>query len=159
VSAPRGAAAPAGTAAGGAYLIVRAHGERYGLPLLEVLEVVDLAPPQPVPTRCAALRGLMPLRERFVSLVHLGTLIAGRGASPPPALGDTAVVVSVAGVPMALEIEGVEAVVDKSATFVGPAPAAWASGVWRIASELVTVLDLGALAERITESGSGHDAG
>lgn len=154
MSAPLPASVP-GT---GAFLIVRARNERYGLPLLEVLEVVDLAPPQPVPTRCSALRGLMPLRERFVSLVHLGTVLAGPGASPPPALGDTAVVVSVAGVPMALEVDDVEAVVDRSATFVGAAPAPWASGVWRIAQELVTVLDLGALAERIAESGSGHDA-
>jgi purine-binding chemotaxis protein CheW len=140
-----------------AFLIVRVGAERYGLPLADVREVLDLVPPRPVPSRSRALRGLMPLREHFVSLVHLGALIAQGGA--PAMLAETAAIVMVGGAKVALEVDDVEAVVDRSATFVGPAPEPWASGIWRVGAELVTVLDLGVLGERIVTSGSGDDAG
>lgn len=138
----------------GAFLIVRVGTERYGLPLADVREVLDLVPPRPVPRASPALRGLMPLREHFVSLVHLGALIAQGEA--PAALAGTAAIVMVGGVRVALEVDDVEAVVDRSATFVGAAPEPWASGVWRVGSELITVLDLGVLGERIVTNGSGN---
>jgi chemotaxis signal transduction protein len=137
------------------FLVVTAGGSRYGLGLAEVREVVDVAPARAVPARSAAVRGVMPLRERFVSLVHLASLVSGE--APPTAVSETAVVVQVRGAPMALEVDDVEAVVDRAAHFVGAAPAAWASGVWRVGTDLVTVLDLGVLAERIMETGSGDD--
>ena len=139
------------------FLVVTAGGSRYGLPLADVREVVDIAPARAVPVRDAAVRGIMPLRERFVSLVHLASLVAG--ATPPAALAETAVVVNVRGAPMALEVDDVEEVVDKPSDFVGVAPAAWASGVWRVGRGLVTVLDLGVLAERILETESGDVPG
>jgi len=139
------------------FLVVKAGGARYGLSLAAVREVVDVAPPRPVPSRSPALRGVMPLREHFVSLLHLAALV--RGETPPPAVGDTAVVVVVDGAPMAFEVDDVEAVVDKDGDYVGAAPVAWASGVWRVGSELVTVLDLGVIAERIRHSGSDDAAG
>ena len=129
------------------FLVVRAGGARFGLNLADVREVVDLAPPRPVPGRLAALRGVMPLHDRHVSLIHLAALIAG--GAPPEALSDTAVVVHIAGAPLALEVEDVEAVVDRATDYVGAAPVSWASGVWRVGTELVTVLDLNVLAERI----------
>ena len=139
------------------FLVVRSGGARYGLSLDAVREVVDIvAAPRPVPARTKSMRGVMPLRERHVSLVHLASLVVG--GVPPETVGDTAVVVVVDGAPMALEVDDVEAVVDRTADFVGAAPVAWASGVWRVGTELVTVLDLGVLAERILHSGSGHDA-
>jgi chemotaxis signal transduction protein len=138
------------------FLVVTAGGSRYGLVLADVREVVDLAPAREVPARSTALRGIMPLRERFVSLVHLASLVSG--STPPPVASETAVVVNVRGTPMALEVDDVEEVIDRTADFVGPAPMAWATGVWRVGTELVTVLDLGVLAERILETGSAHDA-
>lgn len=141
------------TAAGAErFLVVRAGGERYGLRLEVVREVVDVAPPRPVPARTTALRGVMPLRDRHCSLLHLASLLSG--SAPPAALAETAVVVLVGGVAMALEVDDVEDVVESAATRVGAAPAAWAEGVWRVGEELVTVLDLGVLAERLTETGS-----
>lgn len=137
--------------------MVRSGGARYGLSLDAVREVVDLTQaPRPVPSRSAAMRGILALRDRHVSLIHLASLVSG--GAPPAAVGDTAVVVVVDGAPMALEVDDVESVVDRTADFVGAAPVAWASGVWRVGAELVTVLDLGVLAERILQSGSSHDA-
>ncbi len=134
------------------FLVVRSGGARYGLSLDAVREVVDItAAPWSVPARSAAMRGVLALRERHVSLIHLASLVAG--GSPPEAVGDTAVVVVVDGAPMALEVDDVESVVDRTADYVGAAPVAWASGVWRVGADLVTVLDLGVLAERILHSG------
>jgi chemotaxis signal transduction protein len=129
------------------FLVVTAGGSRYGLGLADVREVVDVAPARAVPSKSTALRGIMPLRERFVSLVHLASLVSG--AAPPEQSSDTAVVVHVDGAPMALEVDDVEQVIDRNADFVGPAPSAWASGIWRVGKELVTVLDLSVLADRI----------
>jgi chemotaxis signal transduction protein len=139
------------------FLVVRAGGARYGLGLDAVREVVDIvAAPQPVPARTASLRGVIALRERHVSLIHLASLVAG--VAPPDAVGDTAVVVVVDGASLALEVDDVESVVDRTADYLGAAPAAWASGVWRVGADLVTVLDLGVLAEWILHRGSSHDA-
>jgi len=143
---------------GGCFLVVRAGGERYGLALDAVREVFDLAAvPQPVPARTAALRGVIPHRARFLSLLHLGALLAG--GDPPAEVGATAVVVETARAAMALEVDDVEAVVDRGATYVGATAAPWVEGVWRVGTELVTVLDLGVLAERVTDAGGAHDAG
>lgn len=131
-----------------AFLVVRAGGERYGIGLVMVREVVDVSALRAVPARTPAMRGVMLLRERFLSLVHLGALLAG--GVPAPAVGDTAVVVYVGEVAVALEVDEVLEVVEGGATFVGSAPASWAAGVWRVGTELVTVLDLEALAERLT---------
>jgi chemotaxis signal transduction protein len=134
-----------------AFLVVRSGGERYGMDLAAVREVVEVTAPKPVPTRSAALRGVMPLRERHVSLVHLGALLAG--TAPPDARGETAVVVMLGAAAVAVEVDDVEEVVDRGATQVTGPTAAWAAGVWRVGGELVTVLDLGALAERLGEIG------
>jgi hypothetical protein len=45
--------------------------------------------------------------------------------------------------------------VDRGATYVGATTTPWTQGVWRVGTELVTVLDLGVLAERVTEGGGG----
>lgn len=131
-----------------AFLVVRAAGERYGIGLGTVREVVDVPPSRTVPARTPALRGVMPLRERFLTLVHLGALLGG--GAPPAAVGDTAVVVEVGDAAVALEVDEVLEVVERGATFVGSAPAAWSTGVWRVGTQLVTVIDPGALAERLT---------
>jgi chemotaxis signal transduction protein len=140
----------------GRFLVVRAGGERFGVPLLSVREVVDAAPPRPVPAPLAAVRGVMPLRDRFYTLVHLGALVSGGDTTPPPALGETAVITMLDGPVVAFEVDDVEAVVESGATLVGSA-AGGSSGVddvWRVGGELVSVLDLAALAGRLTEAGA-----
>lgn len=137
----------------GRFLVVRAGGERYGLALDAVREVVDAAEPRPVPTRLPAVRGVMPLRERFFTLVHLGALVGG--SSPPPALAQTAVIADVAGVRVAFEVDDVEAVVEQGATPVGAGTAGGGvADVWRVGGELVSVLDLAVLGSRLSETGA-----
>lgn len=112
---------------------------------------MDRAEPRPVPVRNPALRGVMPYRDRFVSLVHLGALVSGSAA--PEAAGATVVIADLGSASVALEVDDVETVVDRTASFVGPAPVAWASGVWRAGDDLVTVLDPEHLGERLAAAG------
>ncbi len=134
------------------FLVVRCGPERFGLPLADVREVLDVQTPRAVPAANRALRGVMPYRERFVSLVHLGALVTG--SAPPRAPADTVVIVDARGAPLALEVDEVEAVVDRPGEPVGSSPATWSVGIWRLGGELVTVVDLSVLAERLSEAGS-----
>jgi len=133
----------------GGFLVVRAAGERYGVDLAAVEEVVDLPAPAPVPARLPSLRGVMRWRERHLSVLHLGALMGGGPA--PEARGDTALVVRLAGVPVALEVDAVLDVVEDGGASVGASPTAGAAGVWAVEGALVTMLDLEALAGRLAE--------
>ena len=135
----------------GRFLVVRAGGERFGLDLAAVREVVDLAAPRPVPARVPAVRGVMPLRERFYTLVHLGALMAG--GAPPPAPSETAVLTDLNGRVVAFEVDDVEAVVEGGATLVGSGSGGGIADIWRVGGELVSALDLAVLAARLTETG------
>ena len=133
------------------FLVVGAGGERYGVDLASVEEVVDLAAPAAVPAVLPALRGVARWRGRHLSVLHLGALMAGGAA--PPERGDTALVVRLGGVPVALEVDAVLDVVEQGGASVGASPTAGASGVWAVGGVLVTMLDLEALAGRLAEQG------
>jgi chemotaxis signal transduction protein len=133
-----------------ALLVARVGTERYGFDIGAVREVVVIERVADVPARSAAVRGVMPLRDRHVSLISLAALLGG--GDPPLETGGAAVVVTLGGVDLALEVDEVEAVVDVGAELVaGAAPGGVpARGVWRWGQTLVTVLDMGVLAERVT---------
>jgi len=130
------------------YLVVRAHGNPYGVPIAHVLEVSDLGEVLEVPRSHPAVRGLTPQRGRLVPLIHLGALLAGRAA--PTERGRTAVLVRLGQRQVALEVDDAEEVVREA-----PLPVSrgddlpWASGVARHDQHLVPILDLGALEDRI----------
>ena len=126
------------------FLVVRSGNERLGIAMADVAEVADLGVPVQVPARFPAFRGVIRWRGRHVSVLHLGVLVAG--GAPPEVRGDTALVVVLGGTPVALEVDAVDEVVAD-----GGAPAAGASGVWQVGGALVTMLDLGALTERLAE--------
>jgi chemotaxis signal transduction protein len=134
---------------GSGFLVVRSGAERLGVALASVEEVVDLGAPAPVPGRLAAFRGVVRWRGRHLSVLHLGSLVAG--GAPPEARGDTALVVVLGGTPVALEVDAVDEVVEDGGASVGGSPAAGASGVWQVGGTLVTMLDLEALGERLGE--------
>jgi chemotaxis signal transduction protein len=133
----------------GGYLLVRVEGRPFGLPLAAVREVEDLGEVLEVPRALVSLRGLAPLRGRLVPLVHLGALLGDR--SPPVERGRTAVVVELAGGRcIALEVDDADAVVRDPGLAVPDTEALpWASGVGRPPGELVPILDLESLGERI----------
>jgi chemotaxis signal transduction protein len=140
------------------YLLVRAAGKTYGLPVARVLEVGDATEVLHIPRKLAAVRGLTPLRGRLIPLIHLGAFLAGSDAPPaaPPgvAAGGARTVVLVelgaGGRQVAFEVDDADAVVREEPL---PVPRGqtlpWAAGVAEQEGGLVPILDLDALGDRI----------
>ena len=143
------------------YLLVRAAGKAYGLPVARVLEVGDTTEVLTIPRKLPAMRGLTPLRGRLVPLVHLGAFLTG-GEPPPRSAADSAartvvlVELGASGKQVAFEVDDADAVVREQPL---PVPRGqtlpWASGVAAREGEggggssLVPILDLDALGDRI----------
>jgi chemotaxis signal transduction protein len=141
-----------GTASGSAgYLLVRAGGRLIGLPLDQVVEVLDPGPAFPVPSREPAVGGVVVVRGRILPLAHLGALLEDTAC--PAARSETAVLVELAGRRVCLEVEAAESVLHGAGL---PVPAGtalpWASAVARTEDGLVPLLDLTALGARMTEA-------
>jgi chemotaxis signal transduction protein len=130
------------------YLVVRAEGKAYGLPVGRVLEVADAGEVLDVPRALPAVRGLTPLRGRLVPLIHLAALLGDRPA--PAELGRTVVLVEVGRRQVAFEVDDADAVVREQPL---PVPRGqslpWAVGVAEQGGTLVPILDLDALGDRI----------
>jgi chemotaxis signal transduction protein len=130
------------------YLLVRAEGRAYGLPVARVLEVADAGQVLDVPRTLPAVRGLTPLRGRLVPLIHLGAFLTGRAA--PAEAGRTVVLVELRGRQVAFEVDDADAVVrDQSMPVPRGQSLPWASGVAEQDGALVPILDLEALGDRI----------
>ncbi len=132
------------------HLLVRAGGRLVGLPLDQVVEVLDPGTAFPVPALEPSFRGVAVIRGRILPLVHLGALLDG---APCPAVrSDTGVVVELAGRRLCLEVEAAESVLYDAGL---PVPAGtalpWAAAVARTAGGLVPLLDLAALGARFME--------
>jgi chemotaxis signal transduction protein len=136
-----------------AVLLARAGARWVALPLEHLVEVIDPGAAFAVPGREPAFRGLASVRGRLLPLVHLGALLDG-GACPP-VQSDAAVVISVGGRALCLEVEAVQEVTRGD---VVPVPAGealpWALGVVRAADGLVPILDIAAVGSRLVEGGS-----
>ena len=133
------------------YLLVRTGARRVGLPLTQVVEVLDPSTWFPVPRAEPAVRGVTSVRGRLLPLIHLGALLEGRAC--PDARGEVAVLIQVAGSRVCLEVDEAESVLAEPGLAVaGDGSLPWAAGVARMAGELVPLLDLNALGARISET-------
>lgn len=134
-----------------AYLLVRAGGRRVGLALTSVIEVVEPGPAHAVPSLEAAVRGVTTVRGTLLPLVDLGALLAAQPCGV--ARGGATVVVQVDGRRLCLEVDDAEEVLRGGGLPVPPGIGLpWADGVARHDEGLVPLLDLTALAARITEA-------
>lgn len=137
----------------GGFLLVRTGDRRVGLELSHVVEVIQIGPVHPVPSREPAVRGVTTVNGRIVPVLHLGALLDF--AACPAAAGDLIVVVTVDGRRVGLEIDDAEVVVREPALPVPPgATFPWAIGVARHPEGLVPLLDLNALSSRFMEASS-----
>ena len=136
------------------YLLVRTEGKTYGLPVGSVLEVGDTTEVLNIPRKLPAIRGLTPLRGRLVPLIHLGAFLTGREAPADTAARVRTVVLvelGATGRQVAFEVDDADAVVREQPL---PVPRGqtlpWAAGVAeQVGGELVPILDLDALGDRI----------
>lgn len=132
------------------HLLVRAGTRLVGLPLDQVVEVLDPGASFPVPASEPAVRGVAVVRGRIVPLVHLGALLDG--AACPVERADTGVLVELGGRRLCLEVEEAESVLYDPGLAVPPGTALpWAAAVARTDRGLVPLLDLVALGARFTE--------
>ncbi len=130
------------------YLLVRADGKRYGFPVASVVEVGDVGEVLDVPRALSSVRGLTPLRGRLVPLIHLAALLGDR--PPPPDRGRSAVLVRLRGRFVAFEVDDADEVVREHALPVPPGQSLpWAAGVAQREGDLVPILDLETLGDRI----------
>jgi chemotaxis signal transduction protein len=139
--------------AGGGFLLVRAGNRRVGLELAHVIEVIQVGPVHPIPSREPAVRGVADVRGRMIAVVNLGALL--EAGVCPARVGDLVVVVTVEGRRVCLEIDDAEIVVHEPALPVPQGSALpWAIGVARHPEGLVPLLDLPALSARFMEASS-----
>lgn len=83
--------------------MVRVGGRQVGLAVDSLVEVIELAAPFPVPSATPALRGLIPVRDRLVPVLHLGAALDG-GACPDR-LGEMAVIATIDERTIGLEVD------------------------------------------------------
>jgi chemotaxis signal transduction protein len=137
--------------AGLGHLLVRAGGRLVGLPLTQVVEVLDPGAAFPVPSVEPAVRGVSVIRGRILPLVHLGALLEGRPC--PAERSELGVLVELGGRRVCLEVEEAESVLYERGMSVQTGSALpWAAGVARTADGLIPLLDLAALGARFSET-------
>jgi len=137
--------------AGLGHLLVRAGGRLVGLPLAQVVEVLDPGTAFPVPSIEAAMRGVSVIRGRILPLVHLGALLEGRPC--PAERSELGVLVELGGRRVCLEVEEAESVLYERGMPVQIGSALpWAAGVARTPDGLIPLLDLAALGARFSET-------
>ncbi|UCF41081.1 MAG: chemotaxis protein CheW [Gemmatimonadota bacterium] len=135
------------------YLLVEAGGARYGVPLADVRQVIELPPASAAPSTHPAVLGVIQVGGRLMPLVDLGALVEAHRAPMP---GTTlAVVTRCAQRLVALAVDDAEAVVHEDPE---PLPdgwaLAWAAGVAREGGTLIPVIDMDVLAERLVSVGA-----
>ena len=133
------------------YLLVRTGGRLVGLPLDQVVEVLDPGAAFAVPSLERSVRGLAVIRGRILPVVDLGALL--EGAACRPVRSQTGVLVDLDGKRICLEVEDAESVLY-DVTVQVPAGNAlpWAAAVARTEGGLVPLLDLAAVAARFAEA-------
>lgn len=132
------------------YLLVRVAGQRYGLPVGAVRQVLDIETILPAPGRHPAFLGVIARGATLLPLVHLAMLLGRKErASGVPA---TAVVTDAGRTPVALGVEDAEAVIRNPTQ---PRPSGWdlpwARGVDRDERGIVPIIDPTALVERLAQ--------
>ncbi len=136
------------------YLLVRADGRQYGLPIEEVVEVVDRAASEPVPGGQRAVRGVVKVRGQMLPVVHLGALLNDR--TPPDEETGTMVVTRFSDRRVAFEVDDADAVVrDLPIPVPHGSELPLASGLAHYHDALVPILDVELLGERLVTDNSG----
>jgi chemotaxis signal transduction protein len=130
------------------YLLVEAGGSYYGLGAHQVLAVADGFDLYPTLSGHPALRGVTPIRDRLVPLIDLAGLLTE--AVEPAAKSETIVLAQAGDALIALQVDDAYEVVSGT---LRPVPSAWrlpwAVGVDERGEELVPIVDIELLVERL----------
>jgi purine-binding chemotaxis protein CheW len=139
----------------GKYLTFRLAGERYGVPVLAVREIIRLLPVTPVASMPAHVRGVINLRGKVIPLVDLRIRF---GLATTPDNDRTCIIVAQVAAAAGsraygVVVEGVEEVVALKADDIEPTPdfggavdVRFITGIATSAPRLTTLLDLDRIA-------------
>ena len=133
---------------GGAFLLVRAAGRRVGIAVEAVIEVREPGELGAIPSLVPALRGVTALRGQLMPVLNLAVLL---GAEPGPSA--VVVVTDLGGRRVGLEVEEADIVVGAGVPLLSADETLpWARAIAALPDQVyVPLLDLGALAARLTE--------
>lgn len=106
------------------FLIFRAAGARYALPLASLREIVPMPPAAPVPGAAATVCGVIAWRGEFVTVFDLAAALGFDGRDAP---STAAIVLRKEAPRVALTIEGAERMTRLDPAQLRP-PDAWQSG-------------------------------
>ena len=134
--------------AGGAFLLVRAAGRRVGIAVEAVVEVREPDELGAIPSLEPALRGVTALRGRLMPVFNLSVLLGGE-----PGPGAVVVVTDLGGRRIGLEVDDADIVVGGGVPLLSADETLpWARAIAALPDQVyVPLLDLGALAARLTE--------
>lgn len=136
---------------------MRVAGEPVGMRLEDVRQVLERGAAAPAPGTHPAMLGVTRVGTLLVPLVDLAVLLGWHGAARTPR--DTAVLAECGGRPVVFQVDAADAVVREAPL---PVPGGWrlpwASGVARSGGDLIPIVDMVVLAERLTSVEVGERA-
>ncbi|MEE8268321.1 MAG: chemotaxis protein CheW [Gemmatimonadales bacterium] len=134
-------------------LLVRVGDRQVGLAVESLVEVIELTAPFPVPSATPALRGVIPVRERLVPVLHLGAALDG--TSCPDRLGEMAVIATIDERMIGLEVDDASEV---TTAVITPLPedllVPGAVGVVQREGVFVPVIDVALLGAQLIDIGT-----
>lgn len=137
------------------FLLVRAGGRAFGLPVQGLEAVADAGSIAPVPARESSLVGVGTFRGEMLPVLSLARLLAPAGAEARTVAMPMAVVLNADGQRLCLEVDHADLVIEGEPMTV-PADRAvpWSRSVLRHDDSLIPLLDLSLLGARLAEEGS-----
>ncbi len=120
-------------------LVVLVGGRPYGLPVRDVIEVLDNVVITPVPGVAPSVRGVVRYERGVVAVVPLSRIVASDGAEN--AGSTTVVVIRSANTPVALEVDDVVEVIVLVGELRNDARSRWLLGTGAYEEHALPVLD------------------
>ena len=137
----------------GDFLLVSVGRRRVGLRLVDVIEVADLGEVHAVPFSEPSLRGVSPAKGSLVPVVHLGALLASE--SCPGERPTVGVLAMAGGTMVCFEVDDADVVTSGTLRPVPPGEMMpWALAVVQVDDDLVPILNLNTLRDRLAEAGT-----
>jgi chemotaxis signal transduction protein len=135
------------------HVVVRSEARVLALPVAAVEEVIVLDRVLAAPGAQPAVRGVAPVRDRLLPVAHLGALLDD--AAGPGRRGNTGVVIATDGGRFVLEVDEAEDLVTLATEALpGGWRGLWATAALRRAGELIPVIDVTWLTDRLAGVGS-----
>jgi len=133
-------------------LVVSAGGRPYGLPVRDVIEVLDNVTITPIPGVAPSVRGVVRYGRGVVAVVPLSRIVSSEDDGKPSRA--TVVVIRSSSTPMALEVDDALDVIDVAGWLRSDSCSRWSLGTVEHNDGLLRVVDARSVAEQLEDSGT-----